>query len=116
MQSLAVFLQALVCASIFFVWVVRYENIISEFRHFKYPDWLRDCVGILKLTFSILLLVGMTQQSFALVGGIGITLLMVAAFFTHLRVKNPLLMMLPSLTLMILSIVICFLNFRMLAE
>jgi uncharacterized membrane protein YphA (DoxX/SURF4 family) len=68
---------------------VRYENIISEFKHFKYPDWLRDCVGILKLTFSILLLIGITQQSFAVAGGIGITLLMIAAFFTHLRVSNP---------------------------
>ena len=116
MQSLAVFLQALVCASIFFVWVVRYENIISEFKRFKYPDWLRDCVGILKLTFSILLLIGITQQSFALVGGIGITLLMIAAFFTHLRVSNPLLMMLPSLILMILSIVISFLNYQIMAE
>ena len=116
MQNLAVFLQALVCASVFFVWVVRYENIIAEFRHFKYPDWLRDCVGILKLTFSILLLIGIAKQSFALIGGIGITFLMVAAFFTHLRVKNPLLMMLPSLALMILSLLICLLNYRMLGE
>ena len=115
MERLAVALQAFVCASIFFVWVVRYQNIISEFKHFKYPDWLRDLVGILKLTFSILLMIGVTQKSFALAGGVGISFLMMAALMTHLRVKNPFQMMLPSLTLMILSMVISFLNYRMLA-
>ncbi len=31
MQDLTIVLQALVAASIFFVWVVRYDNIIQEF-------------------------------------------------------------------------------------
>jgi uncharacterized membrane protein YphA (DoxX/SURF4 family) len=58
MQDLAIFLQALVAASIFFVWVVRYDNIIQEFKQYGLPDWLRDWVGILKLTFALLLLLG----------------------------------------------------------
>lgn len=44
--------------SIFFVWVVRYNNIIQEFKQYGLPEWLRDLVGILKLTFSLLLLLG----------------------------------------------------------
>ncbi|MDA7632491.1 DoxX family protein [bacterium] len=113
-QAITVSLQALVAASIFFVWVVRYENIVSEFRQFGYPDWLRDLVGILKLTFSILLLVGIGQAQFALVGSIGIALLMLAALVTHLRVKNPPFMMMPSLSLMVLSVFISILNYQML--
>ena len=112
MNILAIFLESLVSASIFFVWVVRYDNIVSEFKQFGYPDWLRDLVGILKLTLSVLLLIGITDNRFAVAGGIGIALLMIAAFVTHIRVKNPLHKMMPSLTLMVLSILIAFLNYR----
>ena len=89
MQNVTIGLQALVAASIFFVWVVRYDNIVQEFKAFGLPDWLRDMVGILKLTFSLLLLVGIERPAFALVGGAGIAALMGAAIVTHLRVKNP---------------------------
>ena len=50
MQDLTIFLQALVAASIFFVWVVRYNNIIQEFKQYGLPHWLRDLVGVLKLS------------------------------------------------------------------
>jgi hypothetical protein len=38
MQDLVIFLQALVAASIFFVCVVRYDNLIQEFRQYSLPD------------------------------------------------------------------------------
>ena len=45
-------IKALITGSIFFVWVVRYQNIIEEFRLYGLPAWLRDLVGILKLSFA----------------------------------------------------------------
>lgn len=116
MHSLTIFLQALVAASVFSVWVVRYPNIIQEFKHFGLPDWLRDMVGVLKLTFSLLLLIGVERKPVAVAGGIGIAVLMLAAFVTHLRVKSPVVKMLPSLTLLILSVVVAWINYRLLAE
>lgn len=114
MHSLTISLQALVAASIFFVWVVRYDNVIEEFKVYGLPNWLRDMVGILKLTFSLMLLIGIDREPFAVAGGLGIAILMGCAFFTHLRLKNPLLKMLPSLTLLLLSLVIAFINYRLL--
>ena len=38
-----------------------------------------------------------------------------AAFVTHLRVKNPAFKMLPSLTLLVFSVVIAWSNYRLLA-
>ena len=38
MHGLTVSLQALVAASIFFVWVVRYDNLIQEFNQYALPD------------------------------------------------------------------------------
>lgn len=114
MHGFAILLQAFVAASIFFVWVVRYANIIEEFKQYRLPDWLRDLVGILKITFAILLLIGIDRPRAAMLGGVGIAALMAGAVVTHLRVKNPLVKMLPSLVLFVLSLVIAFLNYRLL--
>lgn len=85
MHSLTISLQALVATSIFFVWVVRYGNVVEEFKHYGLPNWLRDLVGILKLTFALMLLIGIERQPLAVAGGVGIALLMGCAFFTHMR-------------------------------
>jgi uncharacterized membrane protein YphA (DoxX/SURF4 family) len=106
-------LQALVAASVFFVWVVRYPNIVAEFQQWRLPDWLRDSVGIVKLTLALMLLIGIDRRQFAIGGGIGLSLLMLAAFATHLRVKNPIVKMLPSLTLLALSMLIVLINYRL---
>jgi len=97
-------LKALVAGSIFFVWVVRYQNIIEEFKAFELPDWLRDLVGILKLSFALMLL--SSDSIVILLGAAGITALMFAALLTHLRVKNPLHKVLPSMSLMIMCSII----------
>ena len=115
MHALTISLQALVAASVFFVWVVRYANIVQEFKQYGLPDWLRDLVGILKMTFALMLLIGIERSPFAVAGGIGIAALMGAAFVTHLRVKNPVFKMLPSLTLLVISLVIAWINYRLLA-
>jgi uncharacterized membrane protein YphA (DoxX/SURF4 family) len=114
MNDLPILLQALVAASIFFVWVVRYDNIVAEFKQYDLPPWLRDLVGILKLTFALLLLVGIQRASVAVIGGLGIAGLMACAFVIHLRVKNPVFKMLPSLALMALSLIIAGINYRLL--
>ena len=89
MHNLTISLQALVAASVFFVWVIRYANIVQEFKQYGLPDWLRDLVGILKMNFSLMLLIGIERPFFAVMGGLGIAILMGAAFVTHLRVKKP---------------------------
>ena len=71
-------------------------------------------VGILKLTFALLLLIGIERKPFAIAGGLGIAFLMGCAFIIHLRVKNPWFKMLPSLTLLVLSLTIAVINYRLL--
>ena len=82
-------LQIVTANSILFVWVVRYKNIIQEFEQYNLPSWLRDMVGIFKLSFAIMLLIGIFDERFKIIGAGGILLLMIAAFLTHLNVKNP---------------------------
>jgi hypothetical protein len=116
MKDLTICLQILVAASVFFVWVVRYANIVQEFKQYGLPDGLRDLVGILKLTLVSLMVVGIERPLFAVIGGVGIVLLMVAAVFTHLRIKNPLFKMLPSISLLTFSAIIAWINYGMLTR
>ncbi len=99
-------LKILTLAAVFFVWFIRYENIVKEFEHYKYSPKLRDIVGILKIT-SVLLI----QSSSAInvkIGSVALAFLMLAAFITHLRVKNSPIEFIPSLTLLFFSILIFF--------
>lgn len=97
-------IKAIITGSIFFVWVVRYQNIIEEFKLYGLPAWLRDFVGILKISFALMLHV--PDEAVVLFGSSGIAFLMMAALITHLRIKNPLFKMLPSMSLMVLSTLI----------
>ena len=96
--------KTLVFSSVLFVWVIRYQNIVEEFKHFAYPNWLRDLVGILKVTSVVLIM--NSDSNLVKFGATVISVLMVAAFLTHLKVKNPVAKMLPSLTLLALNLLI----------
>jgi hypothetical protein len=102
-------LKIIVLASVLFVWVVRYDNIIIEFQQYQLPSWVRDCVGILKVSFVLMLM--NQDHRVVLVGSSGIVVFMLAALFTHLRVKNPISKMVPAFTLMTLSLVIFLMTF-----
>ena len=46
MTDIISLLRVVVLVSVLFVWVIRYDNIIKEFKQYELPDWLRDFVGI----------------------------------------------------------------------
>ena len=112
--SIIYVIKALVTSAIFFVWVVRYQNIVEEFKVYGLPSWLRDLVGILKLSFAFILHI--PDATAILFGSSGIILLMVAALATHLRIKNPFYKMLPAMSLMIFCILIFFHTYLVLLE
>ena len=95
-------IKLVILAAILFVWFVRYDNIIKEFKEYKYPDWLRDFVGILKISCAFML--QSTNTNLVIIGAIGLIVLMSAAFTTHIRVKHSFDKMLPSFTLLLFSI------------
>ena len=103
-------LKAFLAGTIFFVWVVRYQNIKEEFKVYHLPIWLRDLVGVLKLSFTIMLF--SSDLSIVILGSLGIASLMFAALITHLRIKNPIYKMLPSISLMLISCIITVFTFQ----
>ena len=92
--------------AIFFVWVVRYENIRKEFDDYSLPTWLRDLTGILKLSFAWML--HFSDPRIVVAGSSGITLLMLAAVVTHVRLKSTFRRYIASVTMLLLSITILY--------
>ena len=92
--------------AIFFVWVVRYENIRKEFEDYNLPTWLRDLTGILKLSFAWML--HSSDLNIVVAGSSGITLLMLAAVVTHVRLKSTFRRYIASVTMLLLSITILY--------
>ena len=79
---------------LFFVWVVRYENITKEFEGYDYPYWFRDFVGILMLSFSAMIM--QNRIDLIILGSLGIIVLMLGALWTHYMVENPLRRTIPA--------------------
>ena len=102
-------LKVLVAVSIFFVWVPRYDNIIAEFKKYNYPDWLRDMVGILKLTFALMPI--LNDRLLILTGASGLILLMFAALGTHFKVKNSIKWMFPAIAQIFMNGYILYMTF-----
>ena len=101
LASVVTMIKCIVFSSVVFVWVVRYQNIVQEFIQFGYPAWLRDSVGILKLTFVVFMM--NTDPALGKMGAFGICSLMIAALFSHIKIKNPFFKMLPAMSLLLLS-------------
>ena len=106
-ELLTAVLKIVISTALFFVWVVRYDNIIIEFRKdYNYPDWLRDLTGITKLSCAVMLL--STNPELNNLGLKGIIVLMAFAILTHLRVKSGFKKAIPSVTLMSLCLALLY--------
>ena len=110
MESYSYIIEAIkiiITVSVFFVWFVRYRNIKREFVKYGYPRWFRDLVGILKISFSIML--HSSINSIVVIGSLGISILMIGAFFTHMKINNPFREYIASLVMLTIStMVLCF--------
>ena len=97
-------LKIISSVAIFFVWVVRYDNIKKEFVEYNLPSWVRDLVGILKLSFATML--QFSNQEIVKIGALGICALMLGAVVTHLRLKSNFRRYIASVAMLSISVFI----------
>ncbi len=109
-STTAVLLQTFIAMSVFYVWVVRYPAVLADFTKFGLPDGLRDFVGAAKLSAAFLLLGLGPINELEEIGAAVILFFMVAALIMHLKVKNPIGKMLPSIGLGLGSLVVLLHN------
>ena len=103
-DSLVDALKIISSVAIFFVWVVRYDNIKKEFVEYNLPSWVRDLVGILKLSFATML--QFSNEEVVQIGALGISILMLGAVVTHLRLKSNFRRYIASVAMLTISVFI----------
>ena len=104
LESIVGGLKIVTGVAIFFVWVVRYDNIKKEFVQYGLPTWVRDLVGILKISFVALL--QFPDVEYTRMGSLGITILMIGAVLTHVKMKSDFRMYIPSVAMLVISLII----------
>jgi len=116
MEIVIKIIQVIIALGLLNVWLLRAnrqtryrggsaKNMREEFSHYGLPHWFMILIGILKVGFAILLLVGVWFPVLAYYSATGIALLMAGALSMHIRVKDPLIKSLPALTLLVLSLI-----------
>lgn len=106
MHTLSIYAQIIVAASVAYVWIFRYDNIVKEFKHYGIPDLLRNLVGAAKIALSTLLMVGIWYPALVVVSALLMAGLMLCAQAAHVKVKNPWQKFVPSALLLILSLLV----------
>ena len=104
-------LKIIVTVAIFFVWFVRYENIKKEFNEYGYPNWFRDLVGILKISFTVMLHSNIKEV--VVIGSSGILILMLGAVLTHIKVESDFRKYIASVTMLTISILILIFTMKL---
>ena len=103
-ESIVGGLKIVTGVAIFFVWVVRYNNIKKEFVQYGLAPWVRDLIGILKISFVALL--QFPDVEYTRMGSLGITILMIGAVLTHVKMKSDFRMYIPSVAMLGISLII----------
>ncbi|MBS1518564.1 MAG: DoxX family protein [Bacteroidetes bacterium] len=104
MNTLAILSQIIIAVSIFIVWVLRFDNIVKEFKQYKLPDMVRNLVGAAKISLATLLIAGIWYPSLVAVPALVMAFLMICAQWAHFSVRNPFSKHIPSLILLLLSL------------
>jgi hypothetical protein len=92
--------------SVAYVWVFRFDNVIKEFKQFGLSDVTRNFVGASKIALATLLIAGIWYSSLVQISAILMGIFMISAQYFHFKIKNPFIKHLPSLILLILSLII----------
>lgn len=106
MENFIILAQIIVAASVYYVWIFRYFNVIKEFNQFGLSDVIRNFVGASKISLSALLLAGIWFSDLVFIAAVGMAFFMVCAQFFHFKAKNPFMQRLPSLLLLLLCVFI----------
>lgn len=99
-------MQVALGASVFYVWIFRFHNVLKEFKLFGLNDVTRNFVGVSKVALSTLIVTSIWFPALALIPSIILGLFMIAAQYFHFKVSNPFIKHLPSLILLILCAII----------
>lgn len=121
MDTIIIIFKIIIALGILNVWLLRFnkktewrgagaENMNEEFAKYGLPAWFVPVIGFLKLLFAALLVVSIFQKGYdlALIGAIGMGVLMIGAIAMHIKVNDAPKRSLPAFLMLVMSAVIAF--------
>lgn len=102
MENITRLAQIIVSASVLFVWIFRFHNVIKDFQQFELSDSARNFTGASKISLATLLIIGIWYPSLIHYPAIIMGLFMIGAQYFHFKNNNNFIKRLPSLILLIL--------------
>lgn len=105
--------QLVIALSVVYVWIFRFDNIITEFKQFGLSDLVRNSVGASKTALATLLITGIWFPELVFISALSMGFLMICAQFFHFKIKNPWLKHLPSLLLLALSLYVALSAYKL---
>ena len=117
MANLAIILQLLLGVAFLIIGGMKLAGaprVKENFRHLKLSPKVRLIAGVVEVVGAVGLLAGVVSLESSIVACALLILTMIGAFFSHLRVKDPLLKVLPSLVMLALMLAIIALRWPIL--
>lgn len=96
--------QLAIAASVGYVWIFRFDNIVKEFKQYELSDLTRTIVGASKIVLATLLVTGIWFPILVFIPALLMAFLMLCAQYFHFKVKNPWSKHLPSVLLLAASL------------
>jgi hypothetical protein len=115
MADLSMVAQLVLAVSIFIVWVLRFDNVVKEFKQYGLSDLTRTLVGSSKIVLATLLVVGIWYGEFVLIPSLLMAFLMLSAQYFHFKANNPWMKRLPSLLLLLLCLFIASVSYGLIS-
>ena len=102
MNTYVIAAQLIIAASIIYVWVFSFNNIVMEFKQYELSDLVRSAVGAAKIILATLIVTGIWYSALVFIPSLCMGVLMLSAQYFHFKVKNPLPKYVPSFFLLLL--------------
>lgn len=119
MDTLAIILKLIIGLSVLNVWILRSrkespfrggksKTLEEEFEAYGLSMKTLNLVGAVKIILALMLLVSIVYPPLSKPAALGMALMMTAAIFMHLKIKDPIEKSFPALLFLTLSIVLLF--------
>lgn len=123
MQTTIFVLQIIVSLGLLNVWLLRFRrstayrggearSMPEEFAAYGLPPWFIYVIGALKVGAALCLIAGLWLPRIVFPAALLICFLMLGALAMHLKIRDPLKKSVPALSLLALSLIICWGSIR----
>ena len=114
-------LQLIIAIGLINVWLFRFnkatkyrganaKNMEEEFAAYGLPIWLMYVVGASKVSIALMLIISFWVEELLVYNLIALAVLMIAAVFMHVKVKDPIKKSYPALSILFMIALIMYLT------